>query len=721
MGKFSKPRKTAPGMEETVILPKVPAPEEPVSEAAVPQSEFDIPPAQDVPNGYDTAEEFDAFDAYSDSKKSRSKKIILVSICSVAAIALIGAIAAFWFLFGRDPNDHKILNNVYVAGINLGGMTVEEAENALRGATAQSYTQNDMVVELPDAILSFSPADTGAVLDVEAAVQAAYDYGRTGTREEKAAALENSKVTDHPIALLPYLNLNLDYIRGELQSYGSSFNSTYTPSSVLVEGDAPILDASDEKFDPEAPGQTLVLTMGTPGRYVDIEGIFNRVLDAYSFNLFLVQVTMDEEEKIPEAIDLEALYEEYYKEPVDAKLDEETFEVISEVYGYGFDLEAAQSRMEEAIYGDTVTLSLELIAPEQLGENMRELLFRDVLCEYKTEHTNNANRNTNLKLACEAINGTILYPGEEFDYNTVVGKRTTEKGYKAAGAYSSGKTVETIGGGICQVSSTIYYCCLVADLEIVNRLPHSYVSSYMPMGMDATVSWGGPEFTFKNNTNYPIRIETWVADGYVHCKLIGTDEKDYYIVMEYEVVGSQNYDTVYEEYPKDNKEGYKDGEVIQTPYRGYTVKTYKCKYDKETDELIIREFDRLSSYKNRDKIIAKIVKETEPEEEEEEDDKKDKDKDKETKPPKTEPEETKPPKTEPEETKPPKTEPEETDPPKTEPPETDPPKTEPPATEAPKPTDPPATEAPASQDEGNAASDNQDAAADSDPDSATEA
>ena len=175
------------------------------------------------------------------------------------------------------------------------------------------------------------------------------------------------------------------------------------------------------------------------------------------------------------------------------------------------------------------------------------------------------------------------------------------------------------------------------------------------MGMDATVSWGGPEFTFRNNTNYPIRIETWVEGGYVHCKLLGTDEKDYYIVMEYEVLGSVSADTVYEEFTKDNNpEGYRDGEVIQTAYRGYTVKTYKCKYDKETDELIAREFDQTSVYKKRDKIIAKLVQETEP--------------------PTEAP------------TEPPATEPKPTDPPATEAPKP----TDPPATEAPKPTDPPA-------------------------------
>ncbi len=690
MGKFSKPRKKYTPPEETSILPKPPVPDAPVPNPPVTPTHQ--PPADD--HITPAPEETDPFEALSPAK-SRGRKIMLISICSVAAVLLLSAIAAAWFLFLRDPNDHRILNNVYVAGINLGGMTKEEASAALHGATDQTYSKNEMVIELPDLIMSLSPADTKVSLDVEAAVEAAYEYGRTGTREEKKAALESSLVTDHPIALLPYLSLDTEYIRGQLDAYGASFNSTFLESSAVVEGDAPVLDASDEAFTPDAPGQTLVLTMGTPGRYVDIESVYNRILDAYSFNIFLVQVSMDEEERLPAALDLQTLYDQYYTAPVDATIDNKTYDVIPEVYGYGFDLEEANTLLESASYGDTFQLPLEMVEPKLLSSTLEGMLFRDVLCEYKTEHTRDNNRNTNLKLASEAINGTILYPGDEFDYNTVVGKRTAEKGYKKAGAYSSGKTVATLGGGICQVSSTIYYCCLVADLEIVNRLPHSFVSSYMPMGMDATVSWGGPEFTFKNNTNYPIRIETWVADGYVHCKLIGTDEKDYYIEMEYEVIGSKSYETVYEEYPEDNNpEGYKDGEVIQTPYRGYTVKTYKCKYDKETDELIDREFDRTSVYKNRDKIIAKIVKETEPPTEP-----------KPTEPKPTEPKPTEPKPTEPKPTNPPPTEapttppattPPATDPPATTPPATDPPATTPPATNPPA-TNPPATNPPAEE------------------------
>ena len=599
MGRFSQPRGPVPEDDFNDLRPMTEAEEITAApEAAEIGEPFQAPEVDYVP-----------------AKKSsvkKNRKIILISLCSVAAVLLIGVIASLVYLFAIDPNDGKILNNVSVAGINVGNMTKSEAKAAIRAATDNTYSQQDLVIDFPDLQLRLSPSDTGAVLDVNAAVDAAYDYGRTGTPEEKEQALAASMNSEHPVALLPYLTLNLDYIRQELEDYGKSFNSVYAPSSTSLDGEMPILDADAEGFDPNAACPNLVIEMGNPGRYIDMEKVYNRVLDAYSFNQFHLTVEMDEAETLPDLIVLDEVRANYYQEPQDAVVDKETYEVTMEVYGFDFDLETAIAALDQAQYGDTVTIPMQMIAPEKLGGPMREVLFRDVLAEYQTEHTKDKNRNTNLELACAAINGLILDPGEIFDYNTVVGERTSAKGYKSAAAYSSGKTVQTIGGGVCQVSSTMYYCCLVSDMEIVNRLPHSYVSSYMPLGMDATVSWGGPEFTFKNNTNYPIRIETWVADGYVHCKFIGTDEKDYYIEMEYEITGTNGPTTVYEEYPPDNPEGYKDGEVIQTAYKGYWVNTYKNKYDKETGELIVREFDQKSAYKKRDKIIAKIVQPTEP-------------------------------------------------------------------------------------------------------------
>ena len=245
--------------------------------------------------------------------------------------------------------------------------------------------------------------------------------------------------------------------------------------------------------------------------------------------------------------------------------------------------------------------------PEISTESLRSLLFRDVLSSSSTEHTGEYNRNVNLQLACEALNGIVLFPGEEFSYNEALGERTTDKGYLPAGSYVVGATIETVGGGICQPSSTLYHCCLLADLEITLRDCHMYAVSYLPLGIDATINWGSFDYCFRNNTNYPIRIEAWMADGYVHIQLMGTDEKDYYVVMENYVDRVIPYETVYEEMYADNPEGYEDGDVITSGYTGYEIYTYRCKYDKETDELISREYEDWSEYWARDEVIVKIV------------------------------------------------------------------------------------------------------------------
>jgi vancomycin resistance protein YoaR len=246
---------------------------------------------------------------------------------------------------------------------------------------------------------------------------------------------------------------------------------------------------------------------------------------------------------------------------------------------------------------------MEYIEPEMLSSRF----FGDVLGGYETKHTNNANRNNNLRLACASLDGMILRPGEEFSYNEALGERTIAAGYKGAPAYSGGKTVTELGGGICQVSSTLYYCALLSDLEITVRQNHSYVSNYIPYGMDATVSWGGPDFKFRNNTDYPIRIDAKMEDGYVKIQIMGVDTRDYYIVMEYKITSSTAYQEVFEDFPADNEFGYKNGDVIETPYNGYTVNTYRCRYSKETDQEISRTFEAKSVYKKRDKLIARVA------------------------------------------------------------------------------------------------------------------
>lgn len=136
-------------------------------------------------------------------------------------------------------------------------------------------------------------------------------------------------------------------------------------------------------------------------------------------------------------------------------------------------------------------------------------------------YVNNANRTTNLKLASNAINGTIVAPGETFSFNKTVGQRTYAKGYKDAPVFTGpgSKNVENgVGGGICQVASTMFNTALYADVQIVERHQHSQRVSYVPLGRDAAISWGSQDFKFKNTTSYPIKILMTVSGGEITCE-----------------------------------------------------------------------------------------------------------------------------------------------------------------------------------------------------------
>ena len=544
----------------------------------------------------------------SPKKPKKIGKIILLVFLCMLLVVMLGVVGYLGYL-GFSPDDRLIFNNVTVFGTNLGGMSRDEASSAIHQMTDSTYSKEDMVLNVNGDEIRFLPGDTGVSLDVESLVKAAYDYGRTGRKADREAAIAALESNVYEVSVAEYLTLNTDAIRATLEAHKELFQSVYVPSSVELRGDMPVLDAADENFEPDAKPQTLVLTIGNPGRDIDMEQVYDQILAAYVRNELLVEIDTTEENQEPEPIDLEALFEEYCTDYADASMDKETFAVIPEIYGYTFDLEEATAKLEEATYGDVVEIPFAILAPEVNAESLEALLFRDVLSSYKTKHTTNENRNNNLRLACAALNGMVLNPGDVFDYNTALGKRTTEAGYKYAPAYSGGATVNELGGGICQVSSTLYYCTLIADLEIVTRTAHSYVSSYIPYGMDATVSWNGPHFRFSNNTNYPIRLEASVDDEYVNISIIGTDEKDYYVEMEYELVGMSKYEEEVQTMTKSEAAaaGYKDGQVIQTPYTGYSVNTYKVKYSKETKEQISRVKEAYSKYKSRNKITVSVV------------------------------------------------------------------------------------------------------------------
>lgn len=491
------------------------------------------------------------------------KKSLLYA--AIGAGALILCILA-GLLIGRamDPYDSRILPNTTLGGIPVGEMTRMEAYKAVKDATQNTFSQQTMIVTLPDGAIYLAPENTKAKLKVWSAVTAAYNHGRKGTDEQKQAAVEASCANGSAIDMLPFLKLNQEHIRSQLEAYAAQFNVAHTELSYQLTGQQPNL--REDLYDPNAPVQTLELTLGTPKEELDVDAVLAEILNAYSFNTFSLTIDAIPHQTTPKAPDLDALYQEFYIEPVNTTLDMASYQQVPGSYGYAIDLEAGKALLSQAEYGDTISIPMTYVKPEILGD---EAFFRDELGYCETKHTNNENRNTNLRLACAALDGYILQPGEEFSFNGIVGQRTKEKGYKPAAAYSGYNTVDAIGGGVCQVSTTVYNAALLADVEIIFRVNHGYRSGYIGIGLDATVSWPKPDFQFRNNFNFPIMIKAEVSDGLVKVKLMGTDEKDYYVKM---TSGYSNDDTHYYSW------------------------SYKSKYDKETDELISKEKEAYSSY-----------------------------------------------------------------------------------------------------------------------------
>lgn len=163
-------------------------------------------------------------------------------------------------------------------------------------------------------------------------------------------------------------------------------------------------------------------------------------------------------------------------------------------------------------------------------------------------------------------------PGDVFSYNKVVGKRTVEEGYKDAKIYADGGVVDGLAGGICQISSTLYNAVLLANLEIVERRNHSYTTSYVAAGKDATVVYGAIDFQFKNSRSYPIKIEASVKNGIAEFKIHGMQEENEYEIKIIPVTtGSIPFTTAYVQDPT-----LAPGQqvVTQVGHAGYKVTTY---------------------------------------------------------------------------------------------------------------------------------------------------
>lgn len=478
------------------------------------------------------------------SLKPSKKMLTVLALGLGAAVLLATAIPAI--LRAADPYGGKIAPGVHVGAVDLSDLSKGAAKKALRDFYGSRYSQESLVVSFPElaSILSgtgeqetdsmtLSPKDTGAHLDVGGAVHAAYALGREDLREDKH------------LPLLPYLHLKEDVLQSSVQHFQEQLEGLYREDTSQIQPDS------------------VTVTRGYPAVTIDTDRLYQQMLDAYENGTlsdcnYNGSVTLRQ----PEAVDLDALWQQTRVEAKEPQVDKTTYQVIPGEAGREFDLEAAKTQYENLPYGQSLDLPLEDTQPEIADE---DAWFQDTLGHCETPHSNNENRNSNLKKACEMLNGLVLQPGQEFSYNETLGERTKDKGWLPAPAYSGTTLVDSPGGGICQVSSTLYLASVYAELTVLERVNHGFPVSYIPLGMDATVNWGFTDLKLRNDSPMPVKIVAEETDDLVKVSIMGTETRNYDIKMTYSVGGRH-------------------------------VKTYMSKYDKTTGELISKDPVALSSY-----------------------------------------------------------------------------------------------------------------------------
>ena len=477
-----------------------------------------------------------------------------------AAVALACALGIPAVTRIMDPYNGQIVSDVSVGGVEIGGLTKGEAKKALQAAFGEQFSQKTMEINFSEAgtvleklnirypanSLLISPEESHAKLDAAAAVKAAYALGRTD--------LDGSRT----MSLLPYLGLDEAAIRSVADSYAQQLAQLYQDSSYTVQGTAPDVTNYNES----TPCQTVTLFRGYPGIEIDADALYNEILEGYNTGSFAVSYQGTVSAKKPVSPDLDGLWKQTRLAPENPSVDLTSYQVIPGVHGYEFDLAEARQQFQNLAYGESALISLHYTDPEIADE---DAYFQDVLGHCETPHGDNENRNGNLRKACGMLDGLVLQPGQGLSYNEALGPRTKELGWLPAPAYSGTKLVDSPGGGICQVSSTLYLASVYSELTIVERRNHGYPVSYIPLGMDATVSWGFADLKVRNDSPMPVKIQAEESDGYVRISILGTETRDYDVEMSYTVGGRY-------------------------------VRTYMSKIDKETGEVISKEPYALSGY-----------------------------------------------------------------------------------------------------------------------------
>ena len=438
-----------------------------------------------------------------DKKSGKNVKLIVIISISVL-LALLLAAGTVFALQVSKLNYDKIYDGVSIGTIEVGKMSIEEAKELVeKSYTIDESREITLSCENEEATLSLKEADIK--IDALKSAENAFAVGRSGSYNERLKEL--SDIKKNGVTINVALTYNEDVVNAKIDEIANIVDVPERPLTVDLDGDE------------------LVITRGKKGMRIlketAIKQIGNAILDTSELNVILKK-----EEVVPPELNMEYIKKEICTKPQDAsyKIENQRLTIIDEKIGVEIDTKEAERILEETP-GDVVRIPAKITQPNITAEKIKASLFPDLLGTYSTDYNaGNVSRSHNVALACEMISDVVLAPGDVFSYNDTLGPRTAERGYREAGVYVGNRVEQGLGGGICQVSTTLFNSVVLADLNIVYRTNHSMPVSYAPPGRDATVSYGSIDFKFSNNTKNPIKIVASAVGGKNTVSIYGIKE-----------------------------------------------------------------------------------------------------------------------------------------------------------------------------------------------------
>lgn len=323
-------------------------------------------------------------------------------------------------------------------------------------------------------------------------------------------------------------------------------------------------------------------------------------------NIKLNVDTTYDENKLKEYI--KNLSEEINISPIDSSItiENDKFNVSKEIYGINLNQDKLFNEINKQIINKdfkNVDIPIESINPKYTYEKLSNI--NSVLGQYETKfNLKNQNRVSNIKLAINKINNVLIDSKEEFSFNDIIGKRSTEQGFKNAPIIVNGEMQLGMGGGICQVSSTVYNAALYSGLEIVQARNHSIPSGYIQKGRDATVSYGNIDLVFKNNYRYPVLIKNEVKADKIITTIYGNEDDKKIVDIKTEIIQTIKFNMI----EKESDDLYEGKTKVESKGRnGYKVKTYRV-YKNYDGSVINEELVNESYYPPKSKVIIKGTK-----------------------------------------------------------------------------------------------------------------